>query len=216
MCWKEPLAVERFVLHRLIGAGLPAPRAEHYERLDDTEYLILSALPGKNLAEMAEDHALAADLAVDLMAGAITRIHAARPRWPEDINSLTARLEMARARVRGGLVDEDDFEPEHAGMKPEEILARFDRGYREPAARVFVHGDLCLPNVLADGGALSGLVDWSRAGYGDPYQDLALAARSLAHNLGPGDWARRLARACGIADLDEERLQLWVLFDELF
>ena len=85
-----------------------------------------------------------------------------------------------------------------------------------PATPVFVHGDLCLPNILVENGALSGIVDWGRAGFGDPFQDLALAVRSLTHNLGPSDWDRRLADACGLPELDPGRLGLWCDFDELF
>ena len=198
----QPLAVERFVLHRLLGSGLPAPRALHYLRLEDTEWLLVSGLPGRNLVE-ALDEGLSPQAAVEVVAAAVARIHATRPAWPEDINAVPYRLEQARARVREGLVDRA-------------VLAEFERGWREPEERVFVHGDLCLPNLLVEGGALSGLVDWSRAGYGDPYQDLALAVRSLEHNLGPGDWDRRLAEACGLGALDAERLALWRTFDELF
>lgn len=198
----EPMAVERFVLHRLQGTGLAVPRVVHFQRIDDTEWLLMSALPGKNLVE-ALDEGLRPQAVVEAIAGAITRIHATRPTWPEDINAIPYRLEAARERVRAGLADRT-------------VLRRFEARYREPEERVFVHGDLCLPNLLVEDGALSGIVDWGRAGYGDPYQDLALAVRSLEHNLGPGDWGRRLGEACGLGELDCERLELWTSFDELF
>ena len=212
---QQPLAVERFVLHRLTGRGLPTARPEQYVRFEDTEYLLLSALPGRNLVESI-DEGFAPQAAVEVVAAAIARIHATAPTWPEDINAVPFRIELARSRVRAGQVDPDGFPPRFEGLTPERAFREFERRWSEPQARVFVHGDLCLPNVLVADGALSGLVDWSRAGYGDAYQDLALAVRSLGRNLGPGDWRRRLAEACGIPELDDDQLELWMLFDALF
>ena len=212
----QHLAVERFVLHRLIGCGLPTPRPMRYLRLEDTEYLMLSAMQGENLAESFEHKRIGRGGCVGVVADAVMRIHAATPAWPEDINSIHARIEHARERVRNRKVPADQLSEPYAGRTPHSLLDEFERRYREPAVKTFIHGDLCLPNLLAIDGALTGLVDWSRAGFGDPYHDLALAARSLEFNLGPGPWARELAQACGIDELDPERLELWQLFDELF
>lgn len=198
----QPVAVERFVLHRLIASDLPVPKPVHYLRLEDTEYLLMTALPGRNIVEALDD-GLRPQAAVEIVAAAISRIHAAQPPWPEDINSVPFRIEQARERVRAGLADRA-------------TLVEFERFYEPPATPVFVHGDLCLPNILVENGALSGIVDWGRAGFGDPFQDLALAVRSLTHNLGPSDWDRRLADACGLPELDPGRLGLWCDFDELF
>ena len=40
-------------------------------------------------------------------------------------------------------------------------------------------------NGVLDDGNLSGFIDWGRAEVADGYKDLALATRSLRHNMGP-------------------------------
>lgn len=212
----QSLALERFVLHRLRGSGLPVPRPVEYLRIEEVEYLVVSAVPGRNLVECLDD-GMAPQAIVEVVASAISRIHAARPRWAEGINTPRSRLEIARERVRTGLVDPKQFEPSHEGWTPERVLAEVEARWKdEPAETTFVHGDLYVDNLLADGGALSGVVDWGRAGFGDPYMDIAVAVRSLEHTLGAGDWDERLAETLGIDELDRERMETWLLLDELY
>ncbi len=84
---------------------------------------------------------------------------------------------------------------------------------------VFTHGDYSLPNVIPnDDGtrvALSGFVDCARAGVGDRYQDLALAARSIASSLGP-EWVSLLFERYALTHIDERKLGFYTLLDEFF
>ena len=66
-----------------------------------------------------------------------------------------------------------------------------------------------------DGIALSGFIDGGRAGLADPYQDLALAARSLASHLGPL-WVPEFFGRYGIGPVDERKLRFYTLLDEFF
>jgi aminoglycoside phosphotransferase len=81
--------------------------------------------------------------------------------------------------VRAGLVDEWDFDDERQGRKAADVLAEVEASRVAGEQRALTHGDPCLPNAIFDGAAFSGFIDCSRAGVADPYQDLALAARSL-------------------------------------
>ena len=80
---------------------------------------------------------------------------------------------------------------------------------------VFTHGDYCLPNIFLDPQLrrVNGFIDWGRAGIADRYQDLALAARSLTYNVGPG-WEPLLWQAYGLTTVEEEKIAFYQLLDE--
>jgi hypothetical protein len=89
-----------------------------------------------------------------------------------------------------------------------------------PEDRRFTHGDFCLPNVLLvedgrGGFQVSGFVDCGNAGIADAYQDLALAARSVARNFGE-PLVRVLFAKYGLAQPDEPKLAYYQLLDEFF
>ena len=63
--------------------------------------------------------------------------------------------------------------------------------------------------------SVSGIVDWSWAGVGDPYDDLAIVTRSIARNFG-AELVPRFFDAYGIEVPDEERLAFYRLVSELF
>ena len=82
-------------------------------------------------------------------------------------------------------MDEADFDTEHQGWSGAQVLDWL-RQHQLPATgeRIVTHGDASTPNILALDGRFSGLVDCGRLGVADPWQDLALACRSIACNIG--------------------------------
>jgi aminoglycoside phosphotransferase (APT) family kinase protein len=70
---------------------------------------------------------------------------------------------------------------------------------------VWVHGDLLPGNVLVDRGRLSGIIDWSGAGVGDPACE-AMLAWSL-----PSDARRVYRQALGFDDVTWARARGWVV-----
>jgi len=67
----------------------------------------------------------------------------------------------------------------------------------------------------AGGFRVSGFVDCGNAGIADPYQDLALCARSVAHNLGE-EWVPVLFARYGLDHVDERKVAYYQLLDEFF
>lgn len=130
---------------------------------------------------------------------------------------LDRTLYLARARCQAGLVDESDFDDERQGRSAASLLAELEATRPATEDLVFTHGDYCLPNVLfdADGSHISAYLDWGRAGVADRYQDLAIGARSVRHNLGD-EWGERFLVAYGLSPLDRARLDWYETLDELF
>ncbi|HEU0028740.1 MAG TPA: aminoglycoside 3'-phosphotransferase, partial [Ktedonobacterales bacterium] len=181
--------------------------------------LLLSAAPGA-MAQDANTPGDTSTLARALGEG-LRRIHASPVAdCPFDMR-LAIRLTRAAWNIEVGLVDEPDVRANHS-VSLLDLLHRLEatRPSEPPADLVFVHGDYCLPNILitsdaGDAPHVSAFLDWGRAGISDRYQDLAIGARSLRHNLGPG-WESTFFEAYGLADPDPVRMAYYEALDELF
>jgi aminoglycoside 3'-phosphotransferase-2 len=129
--------------------------------------------------------------------------------------TVATQITRARQWFATGLVDETDFDEERLGRTAQELLTDVDAWQPTDEARGLTHGDPCLPNVMFDAGTFIGFVDCGRVGVADPYQDLALAARSIASNLGR-EWLSVFFKHYGISDPDERKLAFYRLLDEFF
>ena len=79
---------------------------------------------------------------------------------------------------------------------------------------VVTHGDYSLDNLLLRDGQVVGCIDASRVGVADRYQDLAIMWNCLGEFGAP--LQERFMRSYGIADIDQGKLTLHLLLDELF
>ena len=130
---------------------------------------------------------------------------------------LERKLRDTGERVAKGLIDVNDFEAANRGSRPEDLYQRLLEAPPPSEDLVFTHGDYCLPNILIHQARMSGFVDLALAGVSDRYVDLALAARSLRHNLrGEERWVDLFLQTYGIAEPDEAKMAYYTLLDELF
>ena len=194
---------------------LPVPEvlAQHADLT--ATWLLLSEVPGV----MSCETRFAADVpaVARLLAYGLRMIHDLDVAACPFDRRLDRALAQARERCAAGLVDESDFDEQRLGRRADDLLAELEATRPASEDLVFTHGDYCLPNVFFDlyGRRLTGFVDWGRAGMADRYQDLALAARSLRHNFGPG-WEPHLFAAYGLTEVDEAKLAYYELLDEMF
>lgn len=127
--------------------------------------LALAALPGTALGVLGEPSP-ASSAAWAAAGAAARRLHEAPlPPWPG----------RGPERDATGLDDECEWLVAN-GVLPADLVER-NRELAEAAFRpwtpVFSHGDFQLTHVFVDGDEVTGVLDWSEAGRGDPMFDLA-------------------------------------------
>ncbi|MFF3911936.1 phosphotransferase family protein [Streptomyces sp. NPDC001852] len=141
--------------------------------------LAIAAVPGRALGRLGEP-STASPAAWAAAGAAVRELHdAPLPPWP------------GRAgRDLGELAAELDGECEWLvtnGVLPAGLVTR-NRRVAETALRlctpVFTHGDLQITHVFVDGDEITGIIDWSEAGRGDPLFDLATLTLGHEEHLG--------------------------------
>ena len=195
--------VER--LRWLVGRA-PVPPVIHFE----AGFLLMGALPGRDGSVAGHPAAVVAGLA-----GALRELHAQPVEGCPFDHRVDAQIERARLRMEAGLVDEDDFDEARIGRSAAELFEGLRRTRPAGEDLVLAHGDACLPNVLFDGTRFAGFIDCGRAGVADRYQDLALASRSIEHNLG-AEWVEPFFAAYGLPAPRAEKIEFYRLLDEFF
>ncbi|MET9554449.1 phosphotransferase [Streptomyces sp. NPDC006645] len=141
--------------------------------------LAITAVPGKALGHLGQP-STASPAAWAAAGAAIRKLHEAPlPPWPG-----------RRRRSPDELAAELDSECELLvtnGVLPADLVTR-NRQVAEVALRPwtpkFTHGDLQIDHVFADGDEITGIIDWSEAGPGDPLFDLATVTIGHEEHLG--------------------------------
>ena len=201
---------------RWIAGRLPAPAVRFSGLLEDgCPALLMTALPGDSLIapeHLGDPPRLAGCLEQSLRL--LKQVPVAD--CPFDAG-LDVALLAAQQRVSAGKVDKSCWNPETTFSSPESLLAYLLDNRPPDTPPVFIHGDFCLPNILATDDAVTGLIDWSRGGVGDRWRDLALASWTLNYNLGSAG-NRVFLDLLSRLDVrpDPYRTEYFILLEELF
>lgn len=87
-------------------------------------------------------------------------------------------------------------------------IVNYDSDMASPEATSFcmIHGDFCLPNILATGDRVTGIIDTEAGGIGDPWVDYAWCIWSLEFNLQTKEYTPLLLDKLGI-EMDYDRFE---------
>lgn len=215
-----------YLMSKWLQGRLPVPSIHSYCVDGDIAYILMSRIEGRMLCEkdVLDDYQSVIKLVSDTL----------KKLWTIDISDcpgkvslLSNRLKAARYNVEHNLIELRRMEPETFGKdgfkNPEELL-EFLENNRPKEDLVMTHGDFCLPNFMIKDGRISGIIDIGKAGPADRWQDIALALRTLLHNLDGRffnnvkicDFKKEmLLEELGI-EFDAEKYRYYMLLDELF
>jgi aminoglycoside 3'-phosphotransferase-2 len=207
------VAAEAPRLAWLSDQNLPCPQLLGFEVHAECNWLLASAVPGRDLAA---EPILPGSSVIDALARALSVLHAASiDACPFD-HRLAHRLAQAAARVEAGAVDTSDIGEPYRNRPPAELFALLMELKPAQEDLVVTHGDACLANILVDAwGTFTGFVDCGRLGVADRAQDLALACRSIEEDFDPA-WVEPFLARYGSTSLDPRRVAFYQLLDEFF
>jgi len=199
-------------LRWLASQGLACPDVIAHERDGEREWLLMSALRGRDFVSAERLQPLER---VRLLADALRRLHAVDIAACPFDHRLENRIGEAKARLLAGRVDEDDFDETRLGRPAEDLFRELVE--KRPSTEDFVvtHGDACLPNFMADGASFSGYIDCGRLGIADRHQDIALACGSVEYNFG-AELVAEFLKAYGDFEPQAEKMAYYQLLDEFF
>ncbi|MCL4506925.1 MAG: phosphotransferase [Chloroflexi bacterium] len=169
------LTREYRVLSALADGDLPVPHPRAFVRRDDCVvpecWLAMDYLPGMPLATaLANERDKARrERLLCAFGSTLALIHRTAP--PSSLTRYSAGwLEY--------MLEEAGENLEHFNVDGSpELLANLRQTRPRPVDERLIHGDYTVDNVLVDGDAVSGVIDWSGGAIGDPRYDLALAIR---------------------------------------
>ncbi|WP_081377043.1 APH(3') family aminoglycoside O-phosphotransferase [Rhizobium etli] len=205
-----PLEAERLLW--LAEQGLACPSVVALESHEGRNWLLLSALDGKDLAS---SRSTPDGQRIEILAAALRRLHELDPANCPFDHRLTVRLRLAKARMEAGAVDESDFDEERLNATAASLFAYLEANEPDVTDPVVAHGDACLPNFMTHEGQFSGYVDCGRLGVADRYQDIALALRSIRYNVGQ-TWVQHFLDCYGLSGIDDAKVAYYVVLDEFF
>ena len=205
---------EAALLRAASTAGVPVPEVVD---ADDTS-VVMSWLDGETIARriLRDDiYAVARSRLVDQLATAAARLH--QGVTPADVEGLPEPVDVL-ADLREML---DSFGEPHPAL--ELGMRRLDQLRPAPTARVVVHGDFRLGNLMVDADGLVGVLDWELAHIGDAAEDLGwMCVRSWRFGsplpvagVGERDTLLTAYAAAGGPKVDAETLAWWEAYGTL-
>ncbi|HVT41438.1 MAG TPA: aminoglycoside 3'-phosphotransferase [Acidimicrobiales bacterium] len=171
---------------RMVWAApyLPVPRVIACEQTEDGATILLTeALPGRDATDPIWHDDLPG-LVRALGRGLRTFHESVGEEWCPFRFEVARALEHVARRIGTDDVDPAGFHEEHAGLTPAAARRRLEDTAPDTEELVVCHGDYCAPNVLLEGGIVTGYVDLGELNVADRWWDVAVGAWSAGWNFG--------------------------------
>ena len=211
--WETTLASEKRALEWLQGK-LQVPELLYYEETNGYDFLLMSAVEGDMCCSPAQ--LSRPENTAGLLGAGLALFHRVDTQECPIDNRLDRKLAEAEKRLLAGLVDEEDFNEDNLGKSAAQLYQQLVQERPNAEDIVFTHGDYCLPNILLRQGKISGFIDLGRCGLADRYQDIGIAIRSMMHNFGTDKYRQPFLEGYGIEAVDEDKVNYYILLDEMF
>ncbi|WP_029118053.1 APH(3'') family aminoglycoside O-phosphotransferase [Mycobacterium sp. URHB0044] len=214
----DVLAAERDRIAWAHGRGLPTPAVLDWRATEHGARLVMTAVAGVPADQLSPDDFSRAWPSIADSVRALHDITGEECPFRRDLDTM---LELARDVVSRDAVNPDFLPDDDKAVAAAALLERVEaeaeaRRQQEQHDRVVCHGDLCLPNLLVDGGRFSGFIDLGRLGVADPHADLALLLANVGDTYGDlARVARDVLDAGYPPSIDDDRLTFYLRLDPL-
>jgi len=220
---KSEISNGEYQMMNWLNGKLPVPEVVDFYSDSTNNYLLMTKLKGKMASTITTIEN--GEILAILLAKGLKKLWKVNIDGCPRVTNLDYKLDLALNNVENNLVNMANTQSETFGTDgfatPMELYTYLQVN-RPKEEKVLIHGDYCLPNLFFEDGELSGYLDLGFCGVGDKWQDIALAVRSMKHNLAETgkieDYSsayRTFFEELGIAP-DEEKIRYYILLDELF
>ncbi|WP_428659337.1 APH(3') family aminoglycoside O-phosphotransferase [Runella sp.] len=200
-------------IYEWLSGKIEVPKVIFYKKTATYEALCVTEIEGITLEAMIGT--VAEEEIIQLYAQTLKKLHSMPIEDCTVQRNLAGKLNTVKYRIEQDLIAADEFEEGYQYLSPKELFERLLRKIPDNYEPVFTHGDYCFDNLLIKQGKLSGLIDIGRGGIADKYQDIALAIRSIRHELGD-EYIGLFCKEYGLENLNKEKVFFYTLLDEFF
>ncbi len=206
------LEKEKVILEWLSGK-LPVPSVIFFDIKNETEYLLISEIPGRCSHTFEKDTERVRN--IEILAAGLQQIHSIDIKNCPLNNNPDMLLQLAKLRLKSGGINPKQFDNRWQDKNPMEFLNEVLKLKPTKYDLVFSHGDYCLPNVLINNKQLGGFIDWSYGGINDRYFDFAAVAWSIGYNYGE-EYILLFFEKYGLDNVDWDRIKFFQMLNEFF
>ena len=157
------------------------PEKVFYEKYNNMSYLLTKEVKGEMLCSdyYCNNPLLGIDIIIEAF-NQIYNINYSDCILDETLDTKIKEIESRFSSIKECDIDENILKRFHT----KESILKYIKGNKPKQIIGFTHGDMSLPNIIANNGHFSGLIDVGNAGISDIYFDLVICEMSIERNYG--------------------------------